>query len=93
MRRSSKFIFADEVARMLIENPKGLSSYEIYNRLVDNNFKWLPSRNTIGSKLNAIAGFEAIGLTTGYSLRTTRDVTVWTLNLDKFNTWRYGDAR
>tara|TARA_R100001015_G_scaffold18999_2_gene14021 strand:+ start:7334 stop:7615 length:282 start_codon:yes stop_codon:yes gene_type:complete len=93
MRRSSKFIFADEVARMLIENPKGMSSYEIYNKLVDDNFKWLPSRNTIGSRLSAIGGFEAIGVTTGYSLRTTREVTMWTLDLKKFNAWRYKDAR
>ena len=72
---------------LLSAHPECLSSYEIFNRLADDNrnTRWLPSRNSIGSRLAAIGGFVKQGKATGYSAMTSRRVAVWTLYVDK---WR-----
>jgi len=95
MMKNNKFIFADRVVVLLLANPKGLSSYEIYNRLADDrrNTRWLPARNSIGSRLAGICGVENTGKQTGYSSTTSRQVVLWTLNIDRFNEWRNRDAR
>jgi len=87
---SNKFIFADRVYELLVANPQGLSTYEIYNKLADDtrNTRWLPSRNTIGSKLVGIGGFVKSGTSTGYSSMTSRRVVLWTLDIDKWVEWR-----
>lgn len=87
---SRGFTFADNVAKLLIDNPEGLSSYDIFNKLADNKTpRWLPTRNSIGSKLRAIGGIIKKGTDTGYSAMTSRRVVVWVLDVDKFNRWRY----
>jgi hypothetical protein len=87
---TNKYIFADRVQELLAAHPEGLSTYEIYNRLADDrrNTRWLPSRNSIGSRMAAIGGFVKDGSTTGYSAMTSRRVVVWTLDLDKWRLWR-----
>ena len=82
--------FADSVARLLVDNPDGLSSYDIFNKLADeDNPRWLPTRNSIGSKLKAIGGVVKAGKATGYSSMTSRKVVLWVIDIDKFNRWRY----
>lgn len=95
MRRTERFIFADKVVQLLLDNPKGLSSYEIFNRLADDrsNMRWLPARNTIGSKLSGIVGVDAVSVATGYSSTTSRQVVLWALDIDRFNAWRNKDGR
>ena len=95
MRRTEKYIFADKVAQLLLDNPRGLSSYEIFNRLADDrsNMRWLPARNTIGSRLSSIIGVDAVSIATGYSSTTSRQVVLWALDINRFNAWRNGDAR
>ncbi len=95
MRRTEKYIFADKVAQLLLDNPRGLSSYEIFNRLADDrsNMRWLPARNTIGSRLSSIIGVDAVSIATGYSSTTSRQVVLWALDIDRFNAWRNGDVR
>jgi len=95
MRRKQLHIFADKVAELLMDNPKGLSSYEIFNRLADDrsNMRWLPSRHTIGSRLSGIVGVDAVSVATGYSTTTSRQVVLWALDIDRFNEWRNKDAR
>lgn len=87
---SNKYIFADRVYDLLTQHPEGLSSYEIYNRLADDNrnTRWLPSRNAIGSRLSAIGGFVKTGKATGYSSMTSRRVTMWTLDVEQWREWR-----
>ena len=86
----NQHIFADRVAAILIECPDGLSSYEIFNRLADDsrNGRWLPSRNSIGSKLLAIGGITKVGKATGYSAMTSRSVVVWALDIEQYKEWR-----
>ena len=82
--------FADSVAQLLIDNPEGLSSYDIFNKLADSKTpRWLPTRNSIGSKLKAIGGVQKIGKSTGFSAMTSRRVALWVIDIDKFNRWRY----
>jgi len=82
---------------MLLANPKGLSSYEIFDRLADDrsNMRWLPSRNAIGAQLASIVGVESISLVNHWSgLRhERREVVLWGLNVQRFNEWRNKDAR
>ena len=80
---------------MLLANPKGLSSTEIFDRLADDrsNMRWLPARNTIGSKLSGIIGVDAVSIKTGYSTNGVRQVVLWALDIDRFNAWRNKDAR
>tara|TARA_R110001599_G_scaffold43062_1_gene129326 strand:+ start:1195 stop:1470 length:276 start_codon:yes stop_codon:yes gene_type:complete len=87
---SNTHIFADRVVAILIDHPEGLSSYQIYNRLADDrrNSRWLPSRNSIGTKLLAIRGLEKAGKATGYSAMTSRSVVVWVLDIERFKEWR-----
>ena len=87
---TNRFIFADRVHALLSAHPEGLSSYEIFNRLADStrNTRWLPSRNSIGSRLAAIGGFVKQGKATGYSAMTSRRVVVWTLDVEKWRAWR-----
>lgn len=84
------FTFADSVMKLLEDNPEGLSSYDIFNLLADTKTpRWLPTRNSIGSKLKAIGGVQKKGSATGYSAMTSRKVVVWVLDVEKFNRWRY----
>ena len=94
-RRTERFIFADKVVALLLKNPRGLSSYDIFNRLADDrsNMRWLPARNTIGSRLSSIIGVDAVSIQTGYSATTSRQVVLWALDIDRFNAWRNKDAR
>ncbi len=86
---SNSFLFADSVAHLLKDNPSGLSSYDIFNLLADrDNPRWLPTRNSIGSRLKAIGGVTKAGKAVGYSAMTSRSVAVWVIDLDKFNRWR-----
>ena len=95
MKRKQLHIFADKVAAMLLENPKGLSSYEIYNRLADDrsNIRYLPARNNIGQRLSSIVGLWQAGTDVGYSLTNTRRVVLWRLDIERFNEWRFGDEQ
>ena len=87
---SNRYLFADSVADLLKDKPEGLSSYDIFNKLADNKTpRWLPTRNSIGSKLRAIGGIIKKGTDTGYSAMTSRRVVVWVLDVEKFNRWRY----
>lgn len=87
---SNRYLFADSVADLLRANPEGLSSYDIFNKLADtDNPRWLPARNTIGSRLKGIGGVVKAGKATGYSAMTSRRVVVWVLDEEKFNRWRY----
>lgn len=91
---SNTYILADSVARLLIANPEGLSSYEIFNQLVDSNLnsRWLPTRNSIGPKLRAIGGLEKAGKSTAYTTVSTRSVVVWRLNMKEYIKWRGVDV-
>ena len=97
MRRKQLHIFADKVAAMLLDNPKGLSSYEIYNRLADDrsNMRWLPARNTIGSRLSNIIGVEQVGQSCEafrtHDYAPSRQVVLWRLDIERFNEWRFGN--
>lgn len=87
---SNRYLFADSVADLLKDKPEGLSSYDIFNLLADrDNPRWLPTRNSIGSRLKAIGGVSKTGKATGYSATTSRRVTLWVIDIDKFNRWRY----
>lgn len=83
-------IFEQRVIKLMMQHPEGLSSYEIYNKLADEprNSRWLPSRNTIGSKLSGIVGLQKIDTATGYSSILSRSVAVWQLDIERYNTWR-----
>ena len=85
-----RFSVADRGQDLLSAHPEGLSAYEIFNRLADStrNTRWLPSRNSIGSRLAAIGGFVKQGKATGYSAMTSRRVVVWTLDVEKWRAWR-----
>ncbi len=87
---TNKYIFADRVHDLLRRHPEGLSSYDIFNRLADEsrNTRWLPSRNSIGSRLAAIGGFIKQGEATGYTAISSRRVTMWQLDIDKWRKWR-----
>tara|TARA_R110000765_G_scaffold40511_1_gene87122 strand:+ start:88 stop:375 length:288 start_codon:yes stop_codon:yes gene_type:complete len=91
---SNTYILADSVARLLIANPEGLSSYEIFNQLVDSdlNIRWLPTRNSIGPRLKAIGGLEKTGTSTAYTTVSTRSVVVWQLNIEEYIKWRGVDV-
>lgn len=91
---SNTYILADSVARLLIANPEGLSSYEIFNQLVDSNLnsRWLPTRNSIGPKLRAIGGLEKTGTSTAYTTVSTRSVVVWRINMEDYIKWRGADV-
>lgn len=87
---TNRYIFADRVYDLLNEHPEGLSSYEIFNRLADENrnTRWLPPRNSMGSKMASIGGFVKQGKATGYSAMTSRRVVLWTLDIVKWREWR-----
>ena len=91
---SNTYILADSVARLLIANPEGLSSYEIFNQLVDSdlNIRCLPTRNSIGPRLKAIGGLEKTGTSTAYTTVSTRSVVVWQLNIEEYIKWRGVDV-
>lgn len=93
-KMSNTYILADSIARLLVDNPQGLSSYEIFNQLADSdlNRRWLPTRNSIGPKLKAIGGFEKYGKGTAYTTVSTRSVVVWRLNMDDYIKWRGADV-
>jgi hypothetical protein len=86
----SRYVFADRVAELLSEHPEGLTSSQIFDRMMNEprNSRWMPSRHTIGSKLAAIVGVEKAGYGTGYSASTTRKHVVWVLNAERFAEWR-----
>jgi len=91
---NNPYILADSVARLLVANPEGLSSYEIFNHLADSdmNSRWLPTRNSIGPKLRAIGGLEKSGKSTAYTTVSTRSVVVWRLNIQDYIKWRGKDV-
>jgi len=91
---SNAYILADSIARLLVDNPQGLSSYEIFNRLADSNLngRWLPTRNSIGPKLRAIGGLEKVGKATAYTTVSERSVVVWRINMDDYIKWRGADV-
>ncbi len=91
---SNAYILADSVARLLADNPQGLSSYEIFNHLADDNLsaRWLPTRNSLGPRLRAIGGFNKSGKATGYTASQSRSVVVWTINMDDYIQWRGADV-
>ena len=91
---SNTYILADSIARLLANNPQGLSSYEIFNQLVDSNLnsRWLPTRNAIGPKLRSIGGLQKTGTSTAYTTVSTRSVVVWTLNMQDYIKWRGADV-
>ena len=78
-----------------MDNPKGLSSYEIFNRLADDrsNMRWLPSRHTIGSRLSGIVGVDAVRVATGYSSTTSIHVVLWALDIDRSHAGRDTNPR
>tara|TARA_R110001592_G_scaffold45210_1_gene144608 strand:+ start:1642 stop:1974 length:333 start_codon:yes stop_codon:yes gene_type:complete len=91
---SNTYILADSIARLLADNPQGLSSYEIFNQLADSDLgsRWLPTRNAIGPKLRSIGGLEKTGKSIAYTTVSTRTVVVWTLNMKDYIEWRGADV-
>ncbi len=83
----------ETIVGMLRQNPNGLSSVEIYNNLADSGkfYRHLPAMSSIGSVLK---GMSPVGITTNSSRyeRTNtsgaRKVSVWTIDVDKYNQWR-----
>ena len=89
---SNRYLLADRVAALLTEFPEGLTSTQIYDRLVDDhrNGRLLPSRNAMGSRLSAMVGIEKAGYGVGHSAMTTRRVVLWCLNAERYARWRHG---
>lgn len=92
--RTNAYILSDIVAKILVANPEGLSTYELFNRLADSNLKsrWLPTRNSFGPKLRAMGGINKQGTATGYSTAGTRTVVVWSIDIQAYNEWRGADV-
>ena len=88
--KTNTYILSDIVARLLVANPEGLSTYELFNQLADSELKtrWLPTRNSFGPKLRAIGGINKQGTATGYSTAGPRTVVVWSIDIEAYNEWR-----
>ena len=99
-KRSNKYVFADRVADLLIaqallhsddpKEPRGLSTIEIYSKLLDvgKGRQWIPARSSMGSRLSSIPGLVQMGFSRGYTIVTSRPISVWTIDVDRYNAWR-----
>mgnify|MGYP003117994603 FL=1 len=92
MRRMSTLMF-EVIIGMLQSNPDGLSSVQIYNNLVDHGrlSRQLPAISSIGSVLKGMSKVGVRNTGSTYERSNTsgvRKVSVWTLDINRYNQWR-----
>ena len=94
MRRMVPMMF-EAIVGMLQASPDGLSSVEIFNKLVAHGKlkRHLPPASSIGSVLKAMSKVGISNTSSCYVIANTggkRKVSVWTLDTDRYSQWLEG---
>jgi hypothetical protein len=81
--------FRDAVATILQDEPEGLSTLQIRDRLFERGVLWVPMHSGFGGALRKVPGVFAVGTMKTGAL-TLREQKVWCIDIDRYKEWREG---
>ena len=84
-------LFRDAVAALLQNEPEGLSTLQIRDRLFEQKLRAVPAHSAFGGAVKKVPGVFVVG-----SMRTgstyARNQKVWSIDIDKYKEWREGEC-
>ena len=84
-------IFRDAVAALLQNEPEGLSTLQIRDRLFEQKFRSVPAHAAFGGAVKKVPGVFSVGsVRTGSTFNRLQKV--WSIDIDKYKEWREGDC-
>jgi len=81
---------ADRVVAILRLYPDGLSASDLYERLSETRFKWLPVRAAMGRQLSMLpsaSGIYSDGTIVTGGINVARSRKCWKVNVEAYEEW------